>query len=75
MENIEVVVAKTKYPQGAEKMLIKRIMGREVPRGGLPMDAGAVVSNVSTAKAVSDAIKKGMPLIELVCCVSGECIV
>lgn len=72
LEDIEVVVAKTKYPQGAEKMLIKRVMGCEVPSGGLPMDVGAVVSNVSTAKAVSDAIQKGMPLIDRVITVSGE---
>ncbi len=72
IENIEVVVPKTKYPQGAEKMLIKKIMGREVPAGGLPMDVGAIVSNVSTAKAISDAIKTGMPLIERIVSVSGE---
>ncbi|WKY45362.1 electron transport complex subunit RsxC [Eubacteriaceae bacterium ES2] len=72
IDNIEVVVAKTKYPQGAEKMLIKRVMGKSVPSGGLPMDVGAVVSNVSTAKAISDAIKTGMPLIERVVTVSGE---
>ena len=41
-DNIEVVTAKTKYPQGAEKTLIKRVMGRTVPRGGLPADVGVV---------------------------------
>ncbi|MGN0277711.1 MAG: electron transport complex subunit RsxC [Hominisplanchenecus sp.] len=70
--NIEVVVARTKYPQGAEKMLIKRVMGRQVPRGGLPADVGCVVSNISTVKAVSDAIQKGMPLVERVVTVTGE---
>ena len=72
LPNIEIVVAKTKYPQGAEKMLIKRVMGKQVPSGGLPMDVGAIVCNVSTAKAVSDAIQTGMPLIERVVTVSGE---
>ena len=71
-ENIEVVVAKTKYPQGAEKMLIKRVMGRQVPRGGLPADVGCVVSNISTTKAIADAIQKGMPLVERVVTVTGE---
>ena len=70
--NIEVTVAKTKYPQGAEKMLIKRVMGRMVPSGGLPADVGAVVCNVSTVKAISDAIKTGMPLIERLVTVTGE---
>lgn len=71
-DNIEVVTAKTKYPQGAEKMLIKRVMGRQVPRGGLPADVGVVVSNISTVKAISDAIQKGMPLIERVASITGE---
>ncbi len=70
--DIEVVTAKTKYPQGAEKMLIKRVMGRQVPRGGLPADVGCVVSNISTTKAIADAILKGMPLIERVVTVTGE---
>ena len=33
---IEIVVCRTRYPQGAEKRLIQRITGREVPPGGLP---------------------------------------
>jgi len=72
LENIEVVCARTKYPQGAEKMLIKKVLGRTVPSGGLPADVGAVVSNVSSAKAMADAICTGMPLIERVVCVTGE---
>ncbi len=72
IDGIEVVVAKTKYPQGAEKMLIKRVMKRQVPSGGLPADVGCVVSNISTTKAISDAIQKGMPLVERVVTVTGE---
>ena len=72
ISDIEVFVAKTKYPQGAEKMLIKRVMKRQVPSGGLPADVGCVVSNISTTKAISDAIQKGMPLVERVVTVTGE---
>ena len=71
-DNMDVVVARTKYPQGAEKMLIKRVTGRKVPSGGLPADVGCIVSNISTTKAISDAIQKGMPLIERVVTVTGE---
>ena len=71
-DNMEVVVARTKYPQGAEKMLIKRVTGRKVPSGGLPADVGCVVSNISTTKAIADAIRTGMPLIERVVTVTGE---
>ena len=71
IENIEVCVAKTKYPQGGEKMLIKRVLDRFVPSGKLPADVGAVVCNVSTVKAISDALQTGMPLIERVTTVTG----
>ena len=71
-DNMDVVVARTKYPQGVEKMLIKRVTGRKVPSGGLPADVGCIVSNISTTKAISDAIQKGMPLIERVVTVTGE---
>lgn len=70
--NIRVCPAKTQYPEGAEKMLIKKVMGRQVPSGKLPADVGCVVSNTSTAKAISDAIQKGMPLVERVVTVTGE---
>ena len=70
--NIEIITVKTKYPQGAEKMLIKRVLGRQVPSGALPLDVGVVVSNVSTAKAISDAIQNGIPLFERVVSVTGE---
>ena len=71
-DNIRVCAAKTQYPEGAEKMLIKKVMGRAVPSGKLPADVGCVVSNTSTAKAISDAIQKGMPLVERVVSVTGE---
>jgi len=70
----EIFVAKTKYPQGAEKMLIKNVLNRYVPSGGLPLDVGVIVSNVSTAKAVADAVIRGLPLIERVVTVTGEMI-
>ena len=71
IEGMEVCVAKTKYPQGGEKMLIKRVLDRFVPSGKLPADVGAIVCNVSTVKAISDAIQTGMPLIERVTTVTG----
>ena len=72
IEGIEVLEVSTQYPQGGEKMLIKRAMGRSVPSGKLPADVGACVSNVSTVKAIADAIKTGMPLIERVTTVTGK---
>ena len=65
-------VTETRYPQGAEKMLIKALTGREVPSGGLPMDVGVVVANVGTAVAVCEAVRDGKPLIERVLTVTGD---
>ncbi|RMD52497.1 MAG: electron transport complex subunit RsxC [Nitrospirae bacterium] len=69
---IEIVVLPTRYPQGAEKILIKVITGREVPSGGLPMDVGVVVQNVGTANAIYEALRYGKPLIERVVTVTGR---
>ena len=68
----EVLPLKAKYPQGGEKMLIKAILGREVPSGGLPMDVGVVVHNVGTTVAIAEAVGLGKPLIERVVTVTGS---
>ncbi|MEK7741473.1 MAG: electron transport complex subunit RsxC, partial [Nitrospirota bacterium] len=70
--NIEVCGLEVKYPQGAEKMLISALTGREVPPRGLPMDVRVVVQNVGTALAVYEAARYGKPLIERVVTVTGE---
>jgi electron transport complex protein RnfC len=69
---IQVWPVMVKYPQGAEKMLIKAIAGRTVPAGGLPMDIGVVVQNVGTAAAIYDAVRYGRPLIERYVTVTGR---
>ncbi len=70
-EGVEVLVMRTKYPQGSEKQLISRVTGREVPSGKLPIDAHALVFNVSTAAAVADAVILGKPLVERITTVTG----
>lgn len=71
-EGISIHTLKVKYPQGAEKQLIKALINREVPSGGLPVDVGTVVHNVGTAYAVYEAIQKNKPLVERVITVSGK---
>lgn len=71
-DGITVVPLKVQYPQGGEKQLINAVTGREVPSGGLPIEAGAVVQNVGTAYAVYEAIQKGKPLFERVVTVTGK---
>lgn len=69
--NISVEVLKTKYPQGAEKMLIKGVTGKEVPPGKLPFDVGVVIQNIGTAIAIHDAVVKGEPQLTAALTVSG----
>lgn len=71
-KGISIVPLKVKYPQGAEKQLIKAITGKEVPSGKLPIEVGCVVNNVGTAFAVYEAIQKNKPLIQRVVTVTGK---
>ena len=70
-DGIEVVACRTRYPQGAEKQLIQRITGREVPPGGLPAHVGCAVFNAGTTAAVYDAVVKGKPLTERIVTLTG----
>ncbi|MBT8087056.1 MAG: electron transport complex subunit RsxC [Gammaproteobacteria bacterium] len=68
---IRVVPLAVKYPQGAEKMMIKSVFDVEVPAGQLPRDVGVNVNNVGTIVAIADYFLRGMPLIERVLTVAG----
>jgi electron transport complex protein RnfC len=61
-----------KYPQGAEKMLIKAVTGREVPSGKLPMHVGTIVQNVASLAAIAEVFETGLPLIERVVTITGR---
>lgn len=68
---IHVTALKTRYPQGAEKQLIQKLTGRQVPSGKLPADVRCVLFNVSTAAAIYDAVHDGLPLTRRIVTVSG----
>ncbi len=70
--NVQVVTLKPKYPQGDEKRLIDAILTRQVPSGGLPLDVGVVVSNVSSCVAVYNAVYENKPLYERFTTVTGN---
>jgi electron transport complex protein RnfC len=69
--DIRVEAVETKYPQGSEKMLIKSVLNREVPAGGLPADVGVVVNNVGTLAGLGQLLPAGEGLIERVITVAG----
>ena len=70
--DVAVLPLTVKYPQGAEKMLIKAVTGREVPSGKLPVSVGVVVQNVGSAASIGEVFETGLPLVERIVTVSGH---
>ncbi len=73
-DGIRVVPVKTKYPQGGERQLIKAILKKNVPSGGIPPMIGVVVLNVATTAAIAEAVVSNLPLTHRVVSVTGEAI-
>ena len=69
--DIEVRSLEAKYPQGAEKMLIKSVLDREVQSGALPGSVGVVVQNVGSVATLAEVFETGLPLIERIVTVTG----
>jgi electron transport complex protein RnfC len=69
---VQILPLTVKYPQGAEKMLIKAVTGVEVPSGKLPVAVGVVVQNVGSVAAIAEVFETGLPLIERIVTVSGH---
>ena len=72
--SIHVKPLDSRYPQGAEKVLIEKTTGREVPRGKLPADVGVLVLNVTTVSTIGKYLNTGMPLVQKRITVDGDAI-
>ena len=71
---IRLEILKTKYPQGDERQLIYALTGKELPAGKLPADVGCVVFNAETCSSIFVAFATGMPLVERIVTVDGDCV-
>lgn len=71
---ITVEAVETKYPQGAEKILIKSLLGREVPSGGHTYDVGVCCNNVGTLAQMGHLLPRGEGLIERVITIDGPAV-
>jgi electron transport complex protein RnfC len=69
--DVAILPLTVKYPQGAEKMLIKSVLDREVPSGKLPASVGVIVQNVGSAATLAEVFETGLPLVERIVTVSG----
>jgi electron transport complex protein RnfC len=70
--DVTILPLTVKYPQGAEKMLVKAVLDREVPSGKLPATVGVVVQNVGSVAMLAEVFETGMPLVERIVTVSGH---
>ncbi len=71
---VRLMTLKSRYPQGAEKMMVLSATGRKVPAGALPADVGCIVMNVASVAFISRYIRTGKPLTSRSVTVSGNCI-
>jgi len=72
---VAVESLRVKYPQGAEKMLITALLGRQVPSGGLPLDAHALCVNVATTAEIGRLLPRGRGVQERVITITGPAVV
>jgi electron transport complex protein RnfC len=68
---VTVRVCPVKYPQGAEKMVIRSLLDREIPSGGLPADVGAICINVATTAETGRLLPRGHGIQERVITIGG----
>lgn len=73
-KDIHVLPLPSRYPQGAEKVLIRSCTGRRVPMGGLPADVGCIVMNITSAAFLAGYLKTGMPLVKKRITVDGSAV-
>ena len=71
---VHLMVLESKYPQGAEKMMVQSATGRRVPPGKLPADVGCVVMNVASVAFIARYVRTGKPLISRSITVDGSAI-
>ncbi len=73
-DSVKLMQLPTKYPQGAEKVIIYSATGRKVPAGKLPSDVGCIVMNITSVATLYRFIKTGMPLVSKRLTVDGSAI-
>ena len=73
-EGVEVKVLPSSYPQGGEKVLVFNTIGKIIPKGGLPLDVGVIVINVTTLAFIGSYLKTGVPLVNKCVTVDGSAV-
>ena len=61
-DEVRVLTLKSRYPQGAEKVLVQACTGRKVAPGQLPADVGCLVMNIASVSFLASYMRTGFPL-------------
>ncbi|MBQ1368902.1 MAG: electron transport complex subunit RsxC [Firmicutes bacterium] len=73
-DNIRIYPMRAKYPSGDEKMLIEAALKRQIPAGGMALDADCVTLNIDTSVAISRAVTQARPLERRIVTIAGDCV-
>ncbi len=73
-DQVKVLELKSRYPQGAEKVLVQACTGRKIPKGKLPADVGCLVVNITSVAFLANYLKTGMPLVTKRLTVDGSAV-
>lgn len=73
--SIKIMALKSRYPQGAEKMIVYSATGRKIPLGKLPADVGVIVMNVTSTAFIGRYLETGKPLVSRSLTVDGSAII
>ena len=71
---VRVLPLLSRYPQGAEKVLVQACTNRRIPAGKLPADVGCLVMNITSVAFLAGYLKTGMPLVKKRITVDGSAI-
>ena len=73
-DKVKLMKLKSRYPQGAEKVIIYSATKRKLPPGKLPSDIGCIVMNITSVAFISRYLRKGIPLVKKRITVDGNAI-
>lgn len=73
-DKVKLMCLPSRYPQGAEKVIIRSATGRSVPEGKIPADVGCIVTNITSVSFIGKYFATGMPLVTKRITVDGDAV-
>ena len=73
-DGVDIHVLPSIYPQGGEKVLVYNTVKKIIPKGGLPLDVGVIVINVTTLAFIAEYLEIGIPLVEKCITLDGSAV-